>query len=171
MNGELYGALEAPRLEREGKGDRMSDMVYAALASVPVFDADVRYALTASRGLDLSFSSSVDNALKDSFRRYLKEQEAVYRELIRQEIKKRLDTYIAENETLQKGIADLHKLVGDNLTDVNAYKKVLADKRKELESQPDTLKKQAADSLLKEAQKKLPDLPVPGGALRSFPGF
>ncbi|MDR2587896.1 MAG: TIGR03545 family protein [Spirochaetales bacterium] len=163
MTGELAGNISSPKVQRGNERDKISDTAYSVLSSVRNFDVAARYSVGGERGFGLEFSSSVDKALRDGFRRYLKEQEGVYKALMQEEVKKRLASYIAENENLQKGITQLQKLVGDNITDIDAYRKLLDDKKKSLESQSDALKKQAADALLKEAQKKLPGLPkLPG---------
>jgi uncharacterized protein YllA (UPF0747 family) len=109
--------------------------------------------------MGLNISSSLDKSLRDGFVQYIKSQEGVYRAQIEEELKKRLNTYIAENETVQKVVGDLQKQVGDNLTDVNAYKKVLDDKKKELEARATALAKEKAGGALKELEKKLPSLP------------
>ncbi|MDR3201386.1 MAG: TIGR03545 family protein [Spirochaetales bacterium] len=159
MSGSLAGSVTQPKLEREGAGNSISNMAYSVLSSVRAFDLDVRYALGADKKLDVDISSSLDKSLKDGFTRYIKEQEGVYRARIQEELKKRLDGYIAENEIAQKGMAELQKYVGDNLTDINAYKKALDDKKKELENRATALAKEKAASVLKEAQKKLPSIP------------
>jgi hypothetical protein len=130
-------------------------MAYSVLSSVRAIDLDVRYALV-DKSLDISVSSSLDKSLKDGFLRYIKDQEGVYKAQIQEELKKRLDNYIAENEIAQKGMAELQKYVGDNLTDVNAYKKALDDKKKELEDRAKALAAEKASGALKEAQKNLP---------------
>jgi uncharacterized protein (TIGR03545 family) len=163
MSGELAGSVAKPTLEREGKTDRISDMVYGVISSVPAIDLGVKYALSAEKKFDLSISSSLDRSLRDGFIQYIKNQEGVYREQIRAELKKRLERYLAENETLQKAVTALRQEVGENLTDVNAYRKALEDKKKELETRAKALAAEKASGALKEVEKKLPSLPrLPG---------
>jgi uncharacterized protein (TIGR03545 family) len=159
MSCELGGAIVQPKLEREGKPDRISDMTYSVLSSVKAVDVDAVYSVSADKKMDLQLSSSLDKSLRDGFIAYIKSQESVYRARIEEELKNRLSTYIAENETLQKTMNELHKQVGDNLTDVNAYRKALDDKKKELTDRVTALAKEKAGGALREIEKKLPSLP------------
>jgi uncharacterized protein (TIGR03545 family) len=159
MSCEVAAIIAKPKLEREGKSDRISDMAYSVLSSVRAIDIDAAYSVSADKKRNLKISSSLDKSLRDGFVQYIKSQEAVYRAQIEEELKKRLDAYIAENETLQKAMSELHKQVGDNLTDVNAYRKVLDDKKKELENRVKDLAKEKAGGALKELEKKLPSIP------------
>jgi uncharacterized protein (TIGR03545 family) len=163
MAGDLAASVVKPKLEREGKTDRLSDIAYEILSSVPVIDIGVKYAVSAEKKFSMSVSSSLDKSLRDGVMQYIKSQEGVYRAQIEAELKKRLDHYIAENETLQKGMDALRKQVGDNLTDVNAYKKAIDDKKKELEARAKAIATEKASEALKGAQQKLPSLPkLPG---------
>jgi uncharacterized protein (TIGR03545 family) len=163
MSGELAGSVVKPKLEREGTANKISDMAYSVLSSVPAIDLGVKYALSAERKFDLSISSSLDRSLRDGFVQYIKSQEGVYREQIQAELKKRLEGYIAENEALQKAVSALRQEVGENLTDVNAYRKAIEDKKKELEARAKALVSEKASGALKELEKKLPSLPkLPG---------
>ncbi|MDR1315420.1 MAG: TIGR03545 family protein [Spirochaetales bacterium] len=159
MNCEVAGVLAQPKLEREGKRDRISDMTYSVLSSVRAIDLDIAYSLSADRKMNMKISSSLDKSLREGFVQYIKSQEAVYRAQIEEELKKRLDAYIAENETVQKVMDELHKQVGDNLTDINAYRKVLDSKKQEFEDRARALAREKAGGAIRELEKKLPSLP------------
>ncbi|MDR1625446.1 MAG: TIGR03545 family protein [Spirochaetia bacterium] len=159
MGCEVAGVIAKPKLEREGKRDRVSDMTYSVLSSVRAVDLDVGYSVSADKKMDIKISSSLDKSLREGFVHYIKSQESVYRAQIEEELKKRLNAHIAENEALQKAMGELHKQVGDNLTDVEAYRKLLDGKKQELEDRARVLAREKAGGALKELEKKLPALP------------
>ncbi len=161
MKGSADAAMKSPRVERSGGGGAVSDLVVSVLAGARTLDAKIEYAAGKDGGFDLSVSSSLDKLVKTRLSAFLKEQEKKYVEMLKKELSKRLEGLLAENETLRKGFAALDRAVGGNYADVAAYKKAAEDKKLEIEKRADALRKQAADALLKETQKALPQIQKP----------
>jgi len=161
MKGSADAMLSSPKVERSGGGGAVSDLVVSVLSGARSLDAKIEYTSAKAGEFDLSVSSSLDKLVKARLSAFLKEQEKKYREALKKELAKRLEGLLAENETLRKGFAELDKAVGGNFTDVSAYQKAAEDKKKEIENRAAALRKQAADALLKETQKALPQLQKP----------
>ena len=155
MEGRLDGALLSPAVERSGRGDRVSDLAYSVLTGASRVDAAARFSVSPGGGTDMRISSSLDAAVREGLRGYLREQEARYKARIREELGNRFAAVLAENATLQAGFSEVEKAVGGNLTDAGAYRKAAEEKKKEIEKRVEDLKKQAADNLL----RRLPSTP------------
>jgi len=161
MKGSADAMVKSPKVERSAGGGAVSDLVVSVLTGTRTLDAKIDYAVGKDGEFDLSVSSSLDKLVKARLAAFLKEQEKKYREMLKKELSKRFEGLLAENETLRKGFAELDKAVGGNYTDVSAYRKAAEDKKKQVENRAADLRKQAADALLKETQKALPQIQKP----------
>ena len=119
--------------------------------------ADVR--VTHTGKAEVTIRSGIDRTVKTALEAYLREEEKRLKELAREELRKQLSSYLAKHETLRKGWEELEKALGGKVADASAYQKLVEDKKKEGEQRIEALKKEAADRLLQEAQKLVPQLP------------
>ncbi len=165
MDGRLEGALLRPRVTRQGKGDRVSDLAYGVLSGARRVDITARFSAGPGRGMDLSLSSSLDAALKEGLSAYIKDEEKKLKARAKAALQDRLNEALAENETLRAGIEEARKIAGGDMTEAGALSSGVEGKKKEIEKRGEELKKQAADSLLEKLPGKVP------GKLPAVPKF
>jgi hypothetical protein len=137
----------------------LEDLVQRVLQETKEIDATVDIDVSSDGRINLAIRSGIDRTVKTALQAFLREEEKRLKERAREEVRKQLSSYLAKNETLRKGWEELDKSLGGKVTDASTYQKLLEDKKKEAEQRIETLKKEAADRLLKEAQKLAPQLP------------
>jgi uncharacterized protein (TIGR03545 family) len=171
MEGTIQAILASPTVERVGKGDAISDLAYSILTGTSAVDVSGTYKISSRGNIDLRLSSSLDRVIQEKLKDFLKEQEQKYRALVKEEARKRFEGVLAENKTLSAGFLELEKAMGGNLSSVENYKKIVEEKQREIEKRSAELKKQATDTLLKEAEKVVPSLPKAPSLPKSIPGL
>lgn len=137
----------------------LQDLVHRVLTETKELDATADVRVSPTGKAEVTIRSVIDRTVKSALEAYLREEEKRLKELAREELKKQLSSYLSKHETLRKGWEELDKSLGGKVTDASAYQKLVEDKKKEGEQRIEALKKEAADRLLQEAQKLVPELP------------
>ncbi len=142
------------KMEVVNKEEIVSKIIYEAITEAPKIVMEVNYLIGPDGKVFIDGKSNVDKLISGKVGKIIDQYAKKYEKQLKDYLSKQINEELKKNESLAKAFNGIEELSKINLKDTDALKKLLEEKKKEINDKV----KQETESKIKEATKdiKLP---------------
>jgi len=145
------------KLDLSDKNDLIARNLKEVLSKNPV-DIKVGYTVSEDGDYKMSINSNLDELISGIVNKLAREGISEAKKKLKEKLNELLNPYFKKYEEKYKGFLGLEEDFNGNLMDLNNYRKIIDDKKKELESRIEELKKELTKKVEEKVKEEIDNL-------------
>jgi len=139
------------------KNDLIAKNLKDVLSKNPV-DIKVGYTVSENGSYKMSINSNLDALISGIMNKLAGEVLSEAEKKLKEKLNELLNSYLEKYQEKYKEVLGLEEGFNENLTDLNNYRKIIDDKKKELESRIEELKKETTEKVEEKVKEEIDNL-------------